>query len=397
MADDEIYGRGSRASFFLDLAAAAGAAVRHVSQEDAKERLLVHEKRSRVGAELESRAALRALDSRGITAHDATGGQVRALSATPGMGVEFTPPEWILSRWASVTRAAAPLKGLVTKVPLPPSTLELRVPRFDTAAGVVPEQFENVDPPEALSETDEVVSKVATFAGDVLLSQQIFDRGGQFADEIILKDFAENYGEALQGQLMNGTGKNGQLLGLLNVPTTAVGAVPGARFVTYTTASPTPALMTEYAAKCGAQISDVRKRAPSAMFMRGARWFWTVGSPDGSGNESTERPGTGVLPADPDTGPYGPLASLPVYHDNTLPTDLGTEANQDPLVLARTRDILLLEDPLGPRFSAQPGTNAAGQMTVLLQWHAYTAAYTNLYPSAIGTVQGTGLAVPAGF
>lgn len=395
--DDEIYKPGSGPSYFRDLLAAAGAPIRGVDQGQAQARLAAHGKLCATRAELTGLQARAALAHRGIEARS-EGSQSRALSNVPGMGAEMVPPTWMTEYFASVARAACPLKGLMTRVDLPPDTLTLHVPRFDTASGVVPMQYANINPPEVLgSETDEIVSQVATFSGDVLVSQQQYDRGGRFADQILLRDFAENYGEALQSQLVNGSGLNGQLLGLRNVSTASVDGVPGARVQTFTTASPTPSGLVEAIAKCAGQISDTRKRPPSAILMRGARWFWTAGMPDGSGNEPVVRPGTGTVPTDTDTGPYGPLMNLPVYADGTLPTNLGGEANQDTIVLARTKDSLLFEDPLGPRFSAFPSSNAAGQMTVVLQWHHYTAALTNLYPSAIGTVNGTGLAVPAGF
>lgn len=259
---------------------------------------------------------------------------------------------------------------------------------------MIPEEYENVNPPQTLNPgTDEIVSKVATFAGDVLVSQQLYDRGGAFSEAIILKDFGENYGEALQSQLMNGSGSNGQLLGLREVSTTPVNGVPGARVVTYTTNSPTVPELVKRIAECAGQISDTRKRSPSAIFMRGGRWFDIAGTAD-SDEEPHLRPGVGSVPTEPDVGPYGPLAQIPVFHDNTIPATLGAGANQDAIVLARCSDVILLEDPLGPRFTAYPTTNEAGELTVVLSWHHYVAALTSLYPSAIGTVAGTGLVYP---
>jgi hypothetical protein len=65
--------------------------------------------------------------------------------------------------------------------------------------------------------------------------------------------------------------------------------------------------------------------------------------------------------------------------------------------MARTSDSILLEDPLGPRFTAMPGANIAGELTVILAWHHYASALTSLYPQSIGTVVGTGLVYPAGY
>ena len=395
---DDIYTPSGPQSFLRDVMAHAGLPLRGVQPHEAARRLELHARSSNERLKQARKRALRELGWRGIGSRGYEGGaQSRALSNVAGLGGEMIPPRWMVERFASIARAAAPLKQLVTRVDLPPGTLELHVPRFDTSAGVVPEEYENVNPPQVLIPgTDEVVSKVATFAGDVLVSQQLYDRGGDFSDQIILKDFADNYAEALQSQMMVGSGSNGQLLGLTNVSTTSVDGVPGARAVTYTAGSPTPAGLIKAIGECAGEISDTRRRPPSAILMRGALWFDMASWPDVN-SVSTERLGTGLIPTEADIGPFGPLAGLPVYHDNTLPTNLGSGANQTTVVLTRASDQILLEDPLGPRFTAYPVSNEAGQMTVVLGWHHYTAALTNLYPSAIGTVTGTGLVVPSGF
>jgi hypothetical protein len=177
-----------------------------------------------------------------------------------------------------------------------------------------------------------------------------------------------------------------------------VNGVPGRIALTYTSGSPTPAALVEAIAKCAGQISDTRKRPPSALLVRGARHFWIAGTEQGTTGEPVMRPGTGLLPRETlDVGPFGPVANLAVFHDNALPTTLGGGANQDVVVLLRCADALLLEDPAGPRFNANLASGLGGQLTVVLTWHHYALSIPDRYPSAIGTVQGTGLAIPAGF
>ncbi|MGH2902498.1 MAG: phage major capsid protein [Solirubrobacteraceae bacterium] len=393
-ADPGVYRQGDPStSFFRDLVAAANPAFGlprgYPRPEEAQERLRAHTLAEAARIEVAELRAQWGLAEHGI---ETPVTQSRALDATPGSTGVFPAPVWMVEQWATVARAAAPLRELCTRVDLPPTGLELHIPRFDSVAGVVPMQYENVDPPQAFSPTDELKARVATFSGDGVLSQQLFDRGGNFSDQIVLADFAENYAQTLQQQLVSGTGENGQLLGLLNVPATPVNGVPGSRQVTYTAGSPTPAGLTNAVAQLAGQISDTRLRAPSALLCRGARWFWVAGTADGSGNEPTERPGTGCVPADTDTGPYGPWCGLPVYLDNTIPTELGSSKDQDTVIAVRAKDVLLLEDPVGPRFSAMPATDEAGQLTVVLAWHMYASAFTQRYPSAIGSLMGTGLA-----
>jgi HK97 family phage major capsid protein len=390
--EPDIYERGGPHGFFADIAAVT---VNGKHEQQARARLERHDRFEADRCERLNRRAHQDLAGHGISARGDGAAQSRALSTQT---LSWVPPRWMTELWANVSVAACPLKGLVTRVDLPDGTLELVVPRFDAAAGVVTMQYENVNLPAGeYEETDEIVTPVCTFGDDALLSQQLYERSPLASDEIILNAVAEAYGARLQQQLTSGTGTAGQMLGLINVSASSVNGVPGAIATTYTDPNPTVSLVASNIAQCAASISDTRERSPSVCLMRGPRWYWFSSSHD-TNFEPMVRPGTGRIPADADLGPYGPLSGgLPVYHDNTLPTNLGSGSNQDVIVLARAKDIVLLEDPAGPRFSAMPGSNLAGQLTVILQWHAYVASIPNRYPSSIGTVSGTGLVIPFGW
>ena len=398
VSEPDIYERGSGVSFFRDVLAVGGAPfpIPNTDPIEAERRLRLH---SRYEADRRAKAAdkgTRKLSRMGIEVRSGMAAETRALSALGGTGGELVPPTWMVDRFAGIARACCPLKSLLTRVDLPPDTLELRIPRFSSAAGVVgPMANENTNAPEVFSDTDEIKVPVATFAGDALISQQLFERGGIFSEEVVLQDFAENYGQALSEQLIAGTGTNGQLLGLLNVPTTTVHGVPGARVATYTSASPTPAGLVQTIGSVAAQVGETRKRPPSALLMRPGRYFWFAGMEAGTSQEPVLRPGLGTVPAQgqADEGARGPIAGLPVYLDGTIPVENG----RDTVIALRAADLLLLEDPAGPRFTAYPTADVAGQMSVVLQWHAYTTAISSRYPSAIGHVEGSGLAVQAGF
>jgi hypothetical protein len=183
----------------------------------------------------------------------------------------------------------------------------------------------------------------------------------------------------------------------LNVSTGAISAnEPGATLVAYTDAAPTPGKVVQAISQAAAQVSDARDRPPSFVLMRGGRYFWIAGVPD-TGGEPAQRVGTGTPPADADTGPFGPIAGLPVYLDQTIPANLGGASNQDTAIVCRGRDVILLEEP-APHFQAiVDSAGAAAELTVFLVYHTYAAAFTNRYPSAIGTVGGTGFVVQTGW
>jgi hypothetical protein len=202
--ESEIYEQGdTRRSFFVDLAAAmdpgAPVPLGSASPDAARERLQRHARYELDRIEARRAASVRAVESYGLSVRRAgdPGVQARADSALLGIGGEFVPPRWLVEYFASVARAAAPLKTLCRQIDLPDGTLDVHVPRFVSVAGVQPMQAENVNPPLGPEQSDELVHHVATFAGDGVLSQQLFDRGGMFADQIMAQDFAEAYAQSL--------------------------------------------------------------------------------------------------------------------------------------------------------------------------------------------------------
>jgi HK97 family phage major capsid protein len=400
--EPDIYQRGGEHSFLRDLAAdVAPMALPGANPLHARERLERHANFEVTLREADGRGAERRAAALGIQTGRPDGAptQSRALSSiVPGSGGVFVPPRWMTEDFASVVRAVCPLRQLVRTIPLPPDTLELHIPRINVSGGVLAETSgDNVNPPGTASATDAIVAEVATFTGELPVSQQLWARGN--FDAIAVPDMAENYAAALQSQLVNGTGTGGQMLGLLNVSTAAISAnEPGATVNALTAASPTTDAVVQAVGQLAANVADARERPPSVCLMRPSRWYWLTFNPPAANQATGQLIGTGVVPDDPDVGPYGPLpGSLPVYLDSTIPTNLGAGANQDAAIVVRARDIILLEEP-EPHFQALVDTaGGAAELTVVLVFHTYAAAFTSRYPSAIGSVTGTGFVVPSGW
>jgi len=385
-----IYDEHSSCSFIRDLIVAqTGLPLRSVTPEQAQERLQRHSAYEEqhaadrhVGYAIEHRAL-------GLTAANE---QSRALSSTGG---EFTPPVWLLDQWVSVARAASPLRRLVRRAPMPATGTEFSLPRFTAVSGVVgSEQAENTNPQETLSGSDLITMPVVTLLGEVPVSQQLYERSD--IDRYVLADMADSYAASLEEQLTSGSGSQGQLLGLLNVPTTATDGVPPAILQTWTESTPTPGGLVQSMGQLAAGVANGRLRPPQFYLMRPSRFFWLASVADSNG-QPVLRPGTGYLGTSaPDDGPFGPVAGLPVYLDGTLPADEGASGDQDVILAARGSDLVLLEDE--PHFTAVIGGAAGGsQMTVFLTFHTYACFFPSRYPSAVGTLTGTGLTVPAGW
>lgn len=388
--EPDLYGKGSPDSFFRDLAVVAGVpSARGDNLHAARERLQRHQQREDARRLGESRRRESMLNGRGIQVRRAEdGAQQRALATTsPTTGGSFIPPVWLTTEFASVSRAAAPLRELLPTMDLPDKTMELVIPRFDAVAGIIPMSAENTDPSDVYDDpspsTDEVTAQVATFAAYAPVSQQVIDRSD--LDAVIMRDLAEAYAAALQSQLISGTGTNGQILGFLHVP--------GTETVTWTSTAPTPTGLVTQIGATAAAVSNARLRPPSFALMRPARYFWLASQPDGSNNTPMERVGTGLV-CDGDSGPVGPIAGLPIVLDGTIPSDVNT--NQDVILAVRAADQLLLEDT--PKFTVS--TDVSGQasaLTATITMHTYAAAFLNRYPASIGLLTGTGLTIAAGW
>ncbi len=380
--EPEIYERGGPHQFIADLVASVSPfPVPGTDPLGARHRLEEHARREAFAAEASGELARRRAARMGVV----PGQQGRALSTVAGAGGEFSPPRWEVEHYATVARAADPLRRLATRLPLPPDCAELVIPKIEIASGVVSEGAENILPNPAIdAPTGSLTATVETFAGQVIVSQQLAQRSN-FA-EIAAADLLASYRADVEFQLVNGSGAGGELLGLVNVP--------GAIVSTWTTATPTATGFVGQVAETAALVADARDLPPQIVLMRPSRYLWLAAAADSAGSPQ-QRVGVGpVADMAPDDGPYGPLAGLPVHLDGSIPADLGAGANQDLVVLCRPSDLLLFEDPT-PRFSVVVDTAAgASQLAVFLQFHTYVAAFTSRYPTGIGVLTGAGLVPP---
>jgi hypothetical protein len=322
----------------------------------------------------------------------------RDLSNAAGYGSEFLPPLWLLEKWVSVSRSSAPLLGLADTLPLPPGCFEVNLPRWRAFAPAHSQWLENTPEPNNLSafepvdrgypedsQTDHLTSEVVLISQYTVVSEQALDRGTGpgVMDAILVQEAAEAYAAEAERQLIYGLGTDGELQGVYGPSTFAL---------TYTDSSPTPAEFIQ--SGIGAAIANIgakRLKYPECILMAPRRAGWVFTQTDGSGNEPTTRPGTGLYPKAPFDGgdvPLGPVGGLPVYVDGALPTTVS--GDQDLVVVGRPSDLLVLQsDPIYEVFR-EP---YAAQLAVQIRARVYIAAIIR-YPDSFATILGTGLADP---
>jgi len=377
------YEREAPRSYFRDLALSRAANV------SAEKRLKQHAK--------EMRVELPALEKRNRARAAESGLEFRVNpSTTDGQGGYFSPPLWMIDRFATAVRPGRVLSHLIPTFPLPPGVSSVNLPRLTTGTQALPSSpLGNIQDRDIV---DAVTSSpVVTISGRGDVALQVLEQSptGAHLDWAIFRDLTESYDHQLEAQILAGTGAGAQFTGLLNLPTGA----GGVNVVTYTDASPTGSEMFAYLGQLAAQVGNNRLRPPEAWVMRTSRWGW-LGSAEDTAGQPLAVPGHVPNPPLPHLldddipTPVGMELGWPIYCSDAIPANLGTGANQDTILAVRPSDMFVLESTPQAAVMLDP---LSGTLQARLSLHAYAAAIVGRYPTGIATLQGTGMAVQTGF
>jgi HK97 family phage major capsid protein len=344
---------GGTHSFFADLRAA------NVGDIDARERLQRHASEMRV--------------------------EKRDLTSTAGAGGEFIPPLWLMERWIPLLRSSRAIADSVTRLDLPAGTNAISLPKLSGGAATAIQASENAAIQETDPTTTSVTANVRTIAGMVDMSTQLFEFSNPGMDEIIFRDLARDYATKLDIQVISGTGNTGQLLGMRTVS--------GTNAVTYTSGSPTAALLFSAIANAVSQVTGAFG-TPDTIAMHPRRWAYLLAASDSTGrplfNGNFNAMGNGQN--DVSDGAAGSLMGLRVIVDPNLPTNSGAGTNQDTVLVYDSSQIFLWEEG-APRTRVFEDIGS-GTLTVRLRVHGYAAFMPNRLPTMISKIDGTGLVAP---
>jgi HK97 family phage major capsid protein len=320
------------------------------------------------------------------TAEDLQSGELRdGTTGSTSMG-SFIPPVWLVEELAAKPRVGRVLAPFMRSGGFP-VTNSITIPRVTTGSSVASQSAENA----AVSETDIVTAQLTrstvTVAGQQDVSMQSLDLSPYPVDRIIFADLDGAYEEELDRQLWRGAGTSGELLG--------VNAVSSINAVTYTDGSPTVPEFYPKVADGIQQIGNGAKRPAQIIVMTPRRWGWITAALD-----SQNRPL--VTPVAPQNsvalfgevaaqGIVGGLQGLPVVSTASGATNLGAGTNQDQVMILRPAEMILMEGPKRTRILTEV---LSGNLTVRLQLFAYVNFFAGRLPSAISTIDGTGLVTP---
>jgi HK97 family phage major capsid protein len=368
------YENGGPHSFFRDSWQAK------MGRADAKERIERHGRE--LAVELRAWRAKRenAQRSRG----ESLGVEYRATpSRTIGQGGSFAPPLYLIQEFATAPCPERVFTDLCETFTLPKGVQSVNIPRITTGTDAQTVTDTTASPGRDL--TDALASsKVVTISGTSDVSLQLLEQSGPglaHLDRVIWRDLTAAYDAELEEQATRGTGTNGQILGLLNIP--------GIGEITYTDASPTASELYPHLGEVFGNVSDNRKLPPEVWLLRGGRW-----SALATGEDENKRPLSVPFdvqsPATLEVNPVGVLLGLPVFLSESIPATLGVGGNQDAIIATRPVDSYMWEsEPVLDLYKEV----LSGTMQARLQLRGYVAAILGRYPTATATLTGTGLVV----
>ena len=295
----------------------------------------------------------------------------RALTTSTGGGGDFMmptggPPGFIADLFALSAKALGRYAAALRHEPMPAAGTLIEAPRLTAAASVAIETDGMSD-----SSTDPTTGKASQHysvsSGHVDVDRQAFDRSN--LDVVLAKELGELLGNKLDQQILQGTGANNQLLGLLTVT--------GVTTTTYTDASPTAAKVLQQAiAKCLSDTATARGASDGFLILLHDRRFLWLASHLGFD------PGQGLV----DVG-----LDAQFIRGQVMPVNLGAGTNQDPVIVLRREDIPLFAEAPQFRVFENP---LSGNLRVRVQASQYSAFLPDRFAAAIGVANGTGLVTP---
>jgi HK97 family phage major capsid protein len=313
--------------------------------------------------------------------------EVRALSAgTDAEGGYLVAPAHLQDKFIEYRTAGVPVTQLVSKMPLPPKTDQINMPKQDGATAVAV-HTENNDAQETSATFATVQASVLRYAGAQTMPNFLLQRSLPGVDEIVMRDLARQLAVKVNTDIIGGTTPEGILNadGIGTATATAGTATFGDLW---------PALVNA--------IYDVTAAhyvgRPEAIVMHPRRWAWLLGrldadtrpyvgsinpwnSPAALQNVGQGRTEAAALVA-------GEILGVPVYLDANIPTTLGSGTDEDRIIVGVFSEAYLFE--AAPQFAVSTEAQFKKDQTIarVTQDIAFTA---ERYPGAFSVISGTAL------
>jgi HK97 family phage major capsid protein len=313
--------------------------------------------------------------------------EMRAASTSSFDGLVV--PQYLVDLYAPLARAGRPFADAARKHTMPQQGMSVVISRITTGTDVAYQTSQNTAAVTQDPDDTTLTVNINTIAGQNSVSKQALMRGYNI-ENIVLGDLIRAYNTKLDNSLLNGTGSNGQPLGLAGMTTGIL--------VTYTATTGTVAGVFPKIADAIQQVQSTIYASPNAIIMHPRRLGFFLAGLDGSNrplvvptaNNPQNAMGVGTgLPSYGNSG-YS-LLGLPIITDANVATNLGTSTNQDSIYVVDLNECHLWEEaPTYVKFE-----EPAGKVAINIVLFGYSAFTSLRYPGAIAAINGTGLATPS--
>lgn len=307
----------------------------------------------------------------------------RDLSRVDGSGGYAVPPAWLMDSYVELARPGRAFANLVQNLPLPAGTDSVNIPKLLTGTATGPQVADNTAVTQVDLTDTFINAPVRTIAGQQGLAIQLIEQSPIAFDEVVFRDLMSDHASQVDRQVLNGSGANGQILG--------VHQTVGIQTVTVSTVS----IQGVYSAIANAiqRIHTQRYLPPEVIVMHPRRWGWFLSLLDGQQRPlflpaaSGPMNVAGVLSAVASQQVVGQMHGLPVVTDPNIGTTFGagTNGTEDVIYVMRASDIVLWEGAVRTRVLQD---TKAQNLTVLLQVFSYLAFSAARYPASIVEIAG---------
>jgi HK97 family phage major capsid protein len=300
-------------------------------------------------------------------------------------------PQYLVDLYAPLARAGRPFADAARKHQLPTQGMSVVISRINTGTVTAYQTSQNTAAVSQDIADNTLTVNVNTIAGQQSVSKQALLRGYNI-EGIVLGDLIRDYHTKLDNSLLNGSGSNGQPLGLLNMTTGVL--------VTYTATTGTVAGLYPKVADAIQQIQSNIYVNPNAVIMHPRRLGFLL-----AGVDSSNRPlivpqaynpmnamGTGN--GTPSYGNSGySILGLPIIVDANIATNVGAGTNQDTIFVVDLNETHLWEEAAAPTYVTFEEPN--GKVAINIVLFGMSAFTAERYPKAVAQINGTGLATPS--
>jgi len=257
----------------------------------------------------------------------------RAVSQTPGDGGYFIPPLWLVDEYTEYLRAGRTLANLCHSMPLPTGTNSINMPIITTGSATGPQASDGADVGSRDLADSYVNALVRTIAGQEDVSMQWLDNSPIPVDRVVFKDLTADQAQQVDGQVLLGSGTQGQIAGMYPQGTITGGSTPGiiVNTVTGLTTAQWVGANSFYQGigQLLSKISRLRYANASGLATNPAAWFAMATSVDGNQRPLVVPAAQGPWNAaaqmsDPDyEGVVGGILGRTWHADNNIPLTFG--------------------------------------------------------------------------